>query len=262
MKANIRCFGLFHAKMAASRLVLNEHWGVANAALPGTLWWEHNTLLHRKPISGGWRTKKAAPWKPTHELLTMSCAAHVIDGFRIYCGDRDFETWTKTCTFSEFEAVADRVYEKLFTTLSYDEAKDNDDRDTTLENTILYNRDCLLYLLFSSAIKRGDIGLIVHILRVWMVMMRTPKTMPKYADAIFETLGRLETYDPSLKYVTIIFFFCALVDNNNRKFFLHNWLVNVTGNPNGFKEVDLLQEHHNFWLKVRHVCCPDFIFII
>lgn len=35
-----------------------------------------------------------------------------------------------------------------------------------------------------------------------------------------------------------------------RKFFLHNWLVNITGRPNAFKEVDLLQEHQNFWAKI------------
>jgi hypothetical protein len=35
-----------------------------------------------------------------------------------------------------------------------------------------------------------------------------------------------------------------------RRFFLHNWLVNLTGRPNGFKEIDLLQEHQNFWAKV------------
>lgn len=29
-----------------------------------------------------------------------------------------------------------------------------------------------------------------------------------------------------------------------------NWLANLTCKPNGFKEMDLLQEHQNFWLKV------------
>src|SRR5882762_8216803 len=29
----------------------------------------------------------------------------------------------------------------------------------------------------------------------------------------------------------------------------NNWLVNTTGNPGKFSELDLMQEHHNFWLK-------------
>jgi hypothetical protein len=29
--------------------------------------------------------------------------------------------------------------------------------------------------------------------------------------------------------------------------YLNNWLVNLTGKLNAFKEIDLLQEHQNFW---------------
>jgi hypothetical protein len=32
---------------------------------------------------------------------------------------------------------------------------------------------------------------------------------------------------------------------------LNNWLVNPTGNPNSWVEVDLMQEHMNFWIKVH-----------
>ncbi|KAJ6484129.1 hypothetical protein C8R45DRAFT_1099276 [Mycena sanguinolenta] len=35
-----------------------------------------------------------------------------------------------------------------------------------------------------------------------------------------------------------------------QKFFLHNWLVNLTGHMFRFKEVDILQEHQNFWAKI------------
>lgn len=36
----------------------------------------------------------------------------------------------------------------------------------------------------------------------------------------------------------------------SRDAFLDNWLVNLTGKPNSFKEVDLMGEHLNFWAKV------------
>ncbi|KAJ4472426.1 hypothetical protein C8R41DRAFT_701928, partial [Lentinula lateritia] len=106
-------------------------------------------------------------------------------------------------------------------------------RDTTIENAILFNHDGLFYIELVHAVRTGDIGRVVNVLKMWMIMMRTKKTMPKYADAIFKTLGCVTTYPEKL-----------------RKFFLHNWLVNVTGQPNCFKEVDLLQEHQNFWAKV------------
>jgi hypothetical protein len=38
--------------------------------------------------------------------------------------------------------------------------------------------------------------------------------------------------------------------------YIMNWLVNMTGRPGGFKELDLLQEHMNFWAKVIVVLAP------
>ncbi|KAJ7711660.1 hypothetical protein B0H16DRAFT_1815977 [Mycena metata] len=233
MKAPIRRFGLFHAKMAGCRLVINEHWGQPNSLWPGSLWWEHTQLLKRKPISAGWKTKKATPWKPCHELLQISIAAHVKDGFRVHCGSPDLDTWAATATMDDFNTVAERVYRKLFTTHAVDELRSLPHRDISHENVVLLNRDALFYIEFVAAIKKGDIGRVVNVLQIWMVMMRSPKTMPKYADAIFETLRRIDRYDPVLK-----------------RYFLHNWLVNLTGRPYSFKEVDLLQEHQNFWAKI------------
>ncbi|KAF8181438.1 hypothetical protein K438DRAFT_1976162 [Mycena galopus ATCC 62051] len=235
MKASVRRFGLFHAKMAGARLVVNEHWGQPNSVWPGSLWWEHNKLLKRKPMTAGWKAKKATPWKPSHELLQISLAAHVKDGFRIYCDRDDLDAWAATASLPEFNAVAERVYCNLFSTAALDKLRTlrPELRDITHENVILLNRDALFYIEFVFAIKKGDIGRVINVLRVWMVMMRSSKTMPKYADAIFETLARIDRYDPVLK-----------------KFFLHNWLVNLTGLPFSFKEVDLLQEHQNFWAKI------------
>ncbi|KAF7341771.1 hypothetical protein MSAN_02031500 [Mycena sanguinolenta] len=235
MQPLVRRLGIFHAKMAGCRLVVNEHWGKPNATIAGGLCWEHTQLLQRKPISAGWKSKKAAPWKPSHELLQISSAGHVRDAFRIHCGNANFAEWAAQADFNEFNAVAGKVYDSLYTTTAYDAACDRGDaqRDAAFENSVLYNRDSLLYLLLVSSIKAGDIGCVVLVFRIWAVMMRSPKTMPKYADAFFETLNRIKTYDPVLQ-----------------RFFLHNWLVNLTGLAFRFKEVDLLQEHQNFWAKI------------
>ncbi|KAJ3832057.1 hypothetical protein F5878DRAFT_654713 [Lentinula raphanica] len=232
MKGNVRRFGIFHAKMAGSRMVVNEHWGQPESKEPGGLWWENNKLGRKKMIAG-WQSKKAAPWKPTHELLHISLAAHIQDGFRITCGEESLEMWARSASEDDFNHCADKVYDQLFTTAAYDDASEKDDRDTIYENNILQNRDTLLYIEIVDAIKSGDIGRVVNVFRMWMVMMRSKKTMPKYADAIFETLGRVSAYPEVL-----------------REFFLHNWLVNLTGKVDRWKEVDLLQEHQNFWAKI------------
>jgi hypothetical protein len=41
----------------------------------------------------------------------------------------------------------------------------------------------------------------------------------------------------------------------HRDAYLMNWLANLRGKLLGFKEMDLLQEHQNFWLKVRCGLC-------
>ncbi|KAF8157762.1 hypothetical protein K438DRAFT_2073769, partial [Mycena galopus ATCC 62051] len=218
MRASVRRWWLFHAEMAGGRLTVNEHWGKPNSLWAGGLWWEHNKLLKRKPMTAGWSGKKATPWKPAHELLHISRPAHIVDGFRIYCGHDSLEEWAKKATVDEFNRVTTLTFDELFTTAAVDALgeKQDDDCDVTLENTILYNRDALFYIEFIQAIKQGDIGRVLNVLSFWMVM-------------ILPALG---------------------VGISNRELFLVNWLVNLTGREFRFKPVDLLQEHQNFWPKV------------
>ncbi|KAJ7829326.1 hypothetical protein B0H13DRAFT_2372690 [Mycena leptocephala] len=211
-----------------------SHWGSPNSLWAGGLWWEHNKLLGRKPLMAGWGGKKATEWKPAHELIQISLAAHIVDGFRIYCGNESLSEWAKSATVTEFDAVAKTVFDKLFSTAAVNELCARSVPDITLENAILYNRDALFYIEFTRAIKQGDIGRVLNVLAIWMVMMRTPKTMPRYADAIFETLVRIKKFPPRLRQVLV------------QELYLAKWLVNLTGRLLGFKPVDLLQEHQNF----------------
>lgn len=198
-------------------MVINEHWGKPNSPWPGSLWWEHTNLLKRKPISAGWQSKKAAPWKPTHEFIQISLSAHILDAFRIHCGKDDFDSWSLKATLDDLMDLSKKVY--VFSSAAYERQEEAQIPDIVLMNNILYNCDALYYWLLVRSIKAGDIGRVVLVLRIWMVMMWTPKTMPRYANAIFETLGRLQQYPERL-----------------RRLFLHNWLVNLTGNADGFKE--------------------------
>jgi hypothetical protein len=100
---------------------------------------------------------------------------------------------------AEFESVARKVFDKLFSTGAVEELRKWEVRDITLENTILYNRDALFYVEFTQAIKKGDIGRVLNVLSISMVMMRSPKTMPRYADAMFERLVRIKNFPPKLR---------------------------------------------------------------
>jgi hypothetical protein len=180
-------------------MTVNEYWGTPNSVWAGGLWWEHNKLLKRKPLMAGWGGKKATKWKPAHKLIQISLPAHIVDGFRIHCRTDSLEEWAKTATVAEFESVARKVFDKLFSTGAVEELRKREVRDITLENTILYNRDALFYVEFTQAIKKGDIGRVLNVLSIWMVMMRLPKMMPRYADAMFETLVRIKNFPPKLR---------------------------------------------------------------
>ncbi|KAJ6620918.1 hypothetical protein B0H10DRAFT_2355253 [Mycena sp. CBHHK59/15] len=228
--------GLFHVKLSGTRGTVNENWGKPNSKFPGSLWTQ-NSFLSRKSISVGWKAKKLAPFRPTYELmLTISLPAHILDGFRIHCGADSLDSWVESnLSWADIESVSEVVVEQLCSASTVEELRmlPEAERDPQLENTILCNHDMLLLLLFTTSIKSGDVGMVLNILAHWMVMFRGTGSMPKYADALFELINNLKRWPPAL-----------------REAYLNNWLVNLTGKINGFKEIDLLQEHQNFWAKV------------
>ncbi|KAF8455018.1 hypothetical protein JB92DRAFT_3161913 [Gautieria morchelliformis] len=197
LQFTIRRFGIFHAKMAGCRMVVNQHWG-----MPNTKW----------------------------------AAAHVRDAYRMTSKAANFEEWACQLSSDDFNSISEWVLEDFFSSkvVAREQNRAPEECDHIFENTLLYNRDVILYVEICDAIKMGDIGRVMNIFHVWMVvMMRGNNFMPKYPEAIFETLVRIDSYPDTL-----------------REIFLNNWLVNLTGKPQKWKEVDLLQEHHNFWAKV------------
>jgi hypothetical protein len=139
-------------------------------------------------------------------MLTLSLPAHILDGFRIYCGAESLDTWTASdLAWSDVVGVSEHVVEKLCSSSTVEELRllPEADRDPQLENTILCNHDMLLLLIFTSSIKSGDVGMVLNILAHWMVMFRGTGSMPKYADALFELVNKLKRWPPALRYVII-----------------------------------------------------------
>ncbi|KAJ7774418.1 hypothetical protein B0H14DRAFT_3508554 [Mycena olivaceomarginata] len=107
----------------------------------GGLWWEHNKLLKRKTMIAALGGKKATEWKPAHKLIHISLPAHIFDGFRLHCGHNNLSGWMKSASVSEFNTVAKTVFDKPFSTTAVNELPARGERNITLENIILYNRD-------------------------------------------------------------------------------------------------------------------------
>jgi hypothetical protein len=76
---------LFHVKIARDCMIANEFWGVPNSTAPWSLW-KINSLLARKAISAGWKSKTLPPFRPTYELiLQLALPANILNGFHIFC---------------------------------------------------------------------------------------------------------------------------------------------------------------------------------
>ncbi|KAJ7813694.1 hypothetical protein B0H14DRAFT_2852382 [Mycena olivaceomarginata] len=104
--------------------------------------------------------------------------------------------------------------------------------DMVLENGILFLRDALLTREFADAIKAGDSGRVLVILRMWAFCYRG-NGRTKYAHEMLHLLHNLIcVWTKELRYIV-----------------LQNWLANPQGKVKSFVEIDLVQEHLNFWIK-------------
>ncbi|KDR67870.1 hypothetical protein GALMADRAFT_105505 [Galerina marginata CBS 339.88] len=217
-------------------MVANEFWGTPNSKSPWSLW-KINTLLGRKAITAGWKAKSLPPFRPVYELmLNITLPANILDGFRIYSPKDTLEEWVETIqTVEEVDKVAEKVLNELCSGRRVAKLRRErpSKRDVPLENICLFNRDCLYLRQLKYAIKRGDVGAVLDIITHIMVAFRGTGKTPKYADALFSMVVRLKKMDPKV-----------------RNAWLMNWLANLSGHENAFKEMDLLQEHQNFWAKI------------
>lgn len=191
-------------------MIGNEYWGKPNGK---TLWslWKVNSLLCRRPMVCGWKASKSAPFQPLTELiLTFALPANVLDGWRLECGKDSLSDWVKTVSdIQDIKATAERVFARIASRRNVERMhrKPEEARDQVLENIILFNADALLLLEFKTAIQEGDIGRVLNVLSYWMVEFRGTGSMPKYADALYETLQTLKKMDPARRY--FIFFTCT-----------------------------------------------------
>ncbi|KAJ7206570.1 hypothetical protein GGX14DRAFT_568125 [Mycena pura] len=104
--------------------------------------------------------------------------------------------------------------------------------DMVFENAILFVRDALLTREFADAIKAGDSGRIVLILKLFAFTYRG-NGRTKYAHEMLHVLHNIvNVWSDGLRHTI-----------------LHNWLLCPTNKTNAFVEVDLVQEHLNLWIK-------------
>ncbi|KAF9556932.1 hypothetical protein CPC08DRAFT_776651 [Agrocybe pediades] len=231
--------GLFHAKMADMLGLLQTHWGKPNTGTrnPGSLWF-HNTRLGRLPI-----TLSSPPsYRVSRDLVYVSLYARVLHCLLLVSNTGSLEQYSaKFKTWKELVNHAKLILERYTqgsTVLELRESrgnqtgKDSMNGDMIFENAILFLRDALISREFTDAVKAGDSGRVLLVLKVWALGFRGCGRT-KYAHEMLHIIHHLTN----------------ILTPEIRTIILNNWLVNPTGNPNSWVEVDLLQEHLNYWIK-------------
>ncbi|KAJ7901536.1 hypothetical protein B0H13DRAFT_2234103 [Mycena leptocephala] len=253
--------GLFHAKIADCHGVLETHFGKANVRSPGSLGF-HNTVLDRLPIT----LTSLPPFRTCRDLIMVSLYARILHCLLLVSGKNSLEACAESIdsyetlvtyakkTYNTYADV-DRVQELRERRIPEERQRDAEAKaakkgkaagdtsksgafphtrkgDMVFENAVLFLRDALLTREFSDAIKAGDSGRVVIILRMWAFCYRA-NGRSKYAHEMLHLLHNLIcVWTKELRYIV-----------------LQNWLANPQGKPNLFVEIDLVQEHLNFWIK-------------
>ncbi|KAI0321599.1 hypothetical protein OF83DRAFT_1050951 [Amylostereum chailletii] len=227
--------GLFHYKITAVIGLLNTHFGHVNHDLsnPASLA-AHNTLLERKPIV----LTSLPSFRVCRDLTFVSLYARVLHCLLLVSGHNNLDDFAENLTWEELETYARQVVD-VYTDTRHVAAlrharqlKGPKFGDMVYENGILFFRDALILREFSDAIKSGDSGRVFAVLKRWALAYRG-SGRSKYG---YETMY-------------FIYMMTHVWPKPIVKIVLDNVLVNPTGKPDAWHEVDLLQEHLNFWIK-------------
>jgi hypothetical protein len=217
---------LFHAKIADCHGLLETHFGKPHVRSPGSLGF-HNTVLDRLPIT----LTSLPPFRTCRDLIMVSLYARVLHCLLLVSGTDSLEACATSITsfdqllkyataIYDTYADADRVQELREQRVPEERARDaarkaakkNDDSgsspvshirkgDMVFENAVLFMRDALLTREFSDAIKAGDSGRVVIILRMFAFSYRG-SGRSKYAHEMLHLLHNLTcVWTKELRYV-------------------------------------------------------------
>ncbi|EMD37427.1 hypothetical protein CERSUDRAFT_28758, partial [Gelatoporia subvermispora B] len=247
--------GLFHYKMTATHGLMELFYGSSNSARnPGSLAF-HNTVLDRKPIV----MSSLPPFRVCRDLVFVSLYARVLHCLEIVVSCESLNDYAESIIFEQLKVDAKRIvsqFANLQVVGKLRSARETEQRsnrrnkiqseqsqpdsalfrptdgDELFENAVLFMHGALMLREFTDAIKAGDSGRIILVLKFWALGFRGCGRT-KYAHEVLHLLHNLTYVWPK----------------DLRDVVVQNWLVNPTGCENAWVEVDLMQEHLNLWTK-------------
>lgn len=254
--------GLFHYKIAATVGFFHTHLGKLghDTVNPGSLA-AHNAALGRKPIL----ITSLPPFRTCRDLIFISLYARLFHCLLLVANkpSATLDEYAEDLSFDELVTHAEEVIDRYTDgrtvhRLRRARKKDGEEYgDMVFENAILFLRDGLILREFCDAVKDGDSGRIITVLKLLALSYRGSGRTKYAQEALFLVHNLTNVWPKSLVYVfKSLHMLCDFdltsdSDHTYRDCILNNWLVNTTGKTGGFCEVDLLQEHLNYWIKVR-----------
>ncbi|KAG8793252.1 hypothetical protein FRC12_003389 [Ceratobasidium sp. 428] len=221
---------LFHIRIAGVTGILHTHFGKPSARpkdAPASLW-RHNEILKRENIA----VSQAFKYRTVQDLTFHSLYARLLDIVRIESGCDSLQCFgEKLAKLSHDEAWVKLkpVVSAAITRFTTPEEAGSDD---VLRNSILVIRDALLFRSFVTSVKCSNMAMIELILKIWAISFRGSGRTQYAGELLRLRHNLLHAWPKPL-----------------RELVLSNMLVNMTGKKNGWKKIDLLQEHMNYWIK-------------
>jgi hypothetical protein len=194
--------GLFHYKMAATHGIIVTHLGLVNRDRrnPASLA-SHNNVLHRKPIV----LTSLPPFQACRDLIFVSLYARVLHCLLLVSKKASLEEYSKDITWEKLKEDAGTVVDHFTKTnivhrLRMERTRDGDKGgDMVFENAVLFLRDSLLLKEFTDAVKCGDSGRVLLVLKVWACSFRGQGRL-KYAQEMLYLLHNItHVWPPALR---------------------------------------------------------------
>lgn len=179
--------GLFHYKITKVIEILENYLGEVNRdrTNPGSLS-SQNSLLNQKPIV----KTSLPPFRQGRDLIFKSLYARVLHCLLLVSDSASLEDYAKTVTWDDLLLHAKSIVTRFADVDMVAGLRETRERtgadggDMVFESALLFMRDALLLREFCDAVKMGDSGRIVPVLKLWALSFRgSGKT--KYA---YETM--------------------------------------------------------------------------
>lgn len=270
--------GHFHGQMHAAAGCLEAHWGhpTAGSRDRGSLCFQ-NSVIDRKPIV----LTSPPPYRTCRDLIFVSLYARMLHCLELV-SDTKLQDYASTATFEDLKTDAEAIYDRFVDTTVVDKLRDGtarpfiiddtlgspfivpeipmttddndplDGRDVVFENAVLFNRDALIMREYNDGIKAGDSGRIALSMKVLVRYYRGCGRTRYAYETLMSVHNQTCVWPKPLRYVgSVQLPMRNASKRSNRGIVYDNWVVNPTGHDNSFVPLDLVQEHHNFWIKVR-----------